>query len=127
MLALSGNTAPYVQYQFTRAQKVTRDGGAYDPARLLQITPTEPAEFALIRHLLNFGLTLEAVADECRPNYLCNYLYELAGLYSRFYEHCPVLKAEEPVRTLRLALCDLTAKVLKLGLNTLGIETTEVM
>lgn len=127
MLALSGNTAPYVQYQFTRAKKVAREGGPYDPAQLLQTSPTEPAELALIRHLLNFGLTLEAVAEECRPNYLCNYLYDLAGLYSRFYEHCPVLKAEEPVRTLRLALCDLTAQVLQKGLNTLGIETTEVM
>jgi len=127
MLALTGNTAPYLQYQFTRAYKVVRDGGAYDPARLTTVMPTEPAELALIKHLLNFGLTLEAVTDECRPNYLCNYLYDLAGLYSRFYEHCPVLKSEEPVRTLRLALCDLTAQVLKQGLNVLGIEAPEIM
>ena len=81
----------------------------------------------MTRHLLNFGLTLEAVGEECRPNYLCNYLYELAGLYSRFYENCPVLKSEGDRRALRLALCDLSARVLRQGLTALGIETSEVM
>ncbi len=127
MLALTGNTAPYLQYQFTRAHKVARDGGAYDVAALDRVVPEDPAELALTRHLLNFGLTLEAVGEECRPNYLCNYLYELAVLYSRFYENCPVLKSEGDRRVLRLALCDLTARVLRQGLNALGIETTEVM
>lgn len=127
MLALSGNTSPYLQYQFTRANKVARDGGPMDPALLAAAVPTEPAELALLKHLLNFGLTLEAVGAECRPNYLCNYLYDLAGHYSRFYESCPVLKAEEPVRTLRLALCTLTAGVLRTGLTVLGLEAPEVM
>ncbi|MEN9675383.1 MAG: hypothetical protein RIS76_1279 [Verrucomicrobiota bacterium] len=127
MLALSGNTAPYLQYQYTRAFKVVRDGGAYDPAQLDSAVPSEPAELALIKHLLNFGLTLEAVGAECRPNYLCNYLHELAGHYSRFYESCPVLKAAEPVRSLRLALCDLTARVLRTGLGVLGLEAPEQM
>jgi len=127
MLALSGNTAPYLQYQFTRANKVVRDSTGYDAARLAGVVPTEPAELALGKHLLNFGLSLEAVAEECRPNYLCNYLHELAGHYSRFYENCPVLKADEPIRTLRLALCDLTARTLKTGLDTLGIEAPEIM
>lgn len=127
MLALTGNTAPYLQYQYTRAFKVVRDGGPYDPRSLKGVLPTEPAELALIKHLLHFGLTLEAVGEECRPNYLCNYLYELATLYSRFYENCPVLKSEEPRRTMRLALCDLTARVLKLGLSTLGIDSPEGM
>ena len=68
-----------------------------------------------------------AVADEARPNYLCNYLYDLASLYSKFYDTCPVLKAPEPVRSARLILCDLTAKVLKLGLDCLGIEVSEKM
>jgi arginyl-tRNA synthetase len=90
-------------------------------------TLTGPGELALTKHLINFGLTLEAVADDARPNYLCNYLYELAGLYSRFYEQCPVLKSAEPIRTLRLALCDLTARALKQGLAVLGIEAPEVM
>ena len=127
MLALSGNTAPYLQYQYTRAFKVVRDGGAYDPAQLDSAVPSEPAELTLIKHLLNFGLTLEAVGAECRPNYLCNYLHELAGHYSRFYESCPVLKAAEPVRSLRLALCDLTARVLRTGLGVLGLEAPEQM
>jgi len=76
---------------------------------------------------LNFGMTLEAVAEELRPNYLCNYLYELAGKFTSFYENCPVLKADEATRASRLGLCDLTAKVLKQGLNTLGIDVVEQM
>jgi arginyl-tRNA synthetase len=87
----------------------------------------EAAELALARHLLNFGIVLEAVAEECRPNYLCNYLYELAGFFARFYENCPVLKAEPATRASRLVLCDLTAKVLKQGLDLLGIEVLEQM
>lgn len=81
----------------------------------------------MAKHLLNFGLTLEAVAEEYRPNFLCNYLYELAGKFTAFYEKCPVLKSEGITRESRLALCDLTAKVLKEGLNALGIETLEQM
>jgi arginyl-tRNA synthetase len=81
----------------------------------------------LARHLLNFGLVLAAVAEEARPNYLCNYLYELAGWSSRFYEACPVLRSEEPLRSSRLALCHLTARVLKVGLECLGIGVSEQM
>ena len=76
---------------------------------------------------LNFGLTLEAVAEEYRPNFLCNYLYELAGKFTAFYENCPVLKADDDLRASRLALCDLTARVLKQGLDVLGIEVVEQM
>ena len=129
MLALTGNTAVYVQYQSTRAGKVLRDSGILPgswvsgPALVLEA----PAEQALARHLLGFGLTLDAVAEECRPNLLCNYLYELAGLFSRFYDSCPVLKAEEPARSTRLALCDLTGRVLRQGLECLGIEAPETM
>jgi arginyl-tRNA synthetase len=87
-----------------------------------------PEELTLAKHLLNFGITLEAVADELRPNYLCNYLFELAGKFTSFYENCPVLKADDAAtRASRLALCDLTARVLKQGLETLGIETVEQM
>ena len=89
--------------------------------------PQAPEEIALAKQLLNFGLVLEAVAEEYRPNYLCNYLYELAGGFTRFYETCPVLKAEEPQRSSRLALCDLTARVMQQGLDVLGIETPEQM
>jgi len=80
----------------------------------------------LISHSFT-GLTLDAVAGEYRPNYLCNYLYELAGHFARFYENCPVLKAAESDRASRLVLCNLTAQVLKEGLGVLGIETTEQM
>jgi arginyl-tRNA synthetase len=86
-----------------------------------------PEEHALARHLLNFGLVLEAVADDYRPNFLCNYLYDLAGNFMRFFENCPVLKSEANLRASRLVLCDLTARVLKQGLDVLGIDTLEQM
>lgn len=127
MLALTGNTSPYLQYQYTRASKVAREGGAVDRTLLNTAVPTEETEIVLLKYLLNYGLTLESVTAECRPNYLCNYLYELAGHYSRFYEACPVLRSEEPVRSLRLALCDITARVLQDGLRILGIGAPEVM
>jgi arginyl-tRNA synthetase len=93
-----------------------------------ELKPEAPEEVALAKHLLNFGLTLEAVSDELRPNYLCNYLFELASKFTTFYENCPVLKTgHEATRDSRLALCDLTARVLKQGLETLGIETVEQM
>ena len=84
-------------------------------------------EIALAKQLLNFGVVLEAVGEEYRPNFLCNYLYDLSGLLSRFWENCPVLKSAEPERTSRLVLTNLTGSVLKQGLNVLGIETTEQM
>jgi arginyl-tRNA synthetase len=86
-----------------------------------------PEELALAKHLLHFGLTLEAVADEYRPNFLCNYLYDLAGHFARFYEACPVLKSEGHERASRLILCDVTARVLRQGLEVLGIEVLEQM
>ena len=80
-----------------------------------------------MRRWLNFGLVLEAVADDYRPNFLCNYLYDLAGCFTAFYENCPVLKSEAEQRASRLVLCDLTARVLKQGLDVLGIETLDQM
>jgi len=130
MLSLQGNTAPYLQYAYTRVRSIFRKGGeenAERGTRSAELRLSAPEEIALAKHLLNFGLVLEAVADEYRPNYLCNYLYELAGWFSGFYENCPVLKAEEPARTTRLALSELTGRVLKQGLEVLGIETTEQM
>lgn len=128
MLALQGNTAPYVQYQYTRAAKVVRDGGGAPPLPTA-LTLEHATELALAKHLIFFGITLEKVAEECRPNFLCNYLYELASLYSRFYEECPVLKPEiaEITRASRLTLCALTASLLKDGLGCLGIEVSETM
>jgi arginyl-tRNA synthetase len=130
MLALQGNTAPYLQYAYTRIRSIFRKSGAETPflsPLTSHLSLDAPEELALARHLLNFGLAVEAVAEECRPNYLCNYLYELAGHFTKFYEACPVLKAEGAQRASRLALCDVTARVLKQGLNVLGIETTEQM
>ena len=125
MLALQGNTAPYLQYAYARIKSIFRK--AESDGRKGEIILAAPEEIALAKHLLNFGMTLEAVAEELRPNYLCNYLYELAGKFTSFYENCPVLKADDMTRASRLALCDLTAKVLKQGLNVLGIDVVEQM
>ena len=130
MLSLQGNTAPYLQYAWTRIRSIFRKGGVENAergTRNAELNLVAPEEIAVGKHLLNFGLVLEAAGEEYRPNYLCNYLYELAGHFARFYESCPVLKAGEPERTTRLALCDLTARVLKEGLEVLGIETTGQM
>jgi arginyl-tRNA synthetase len=129
MLALNGNTAPYLQYAYARIRSIFRKG-EFDSSlvtRHSSLALAAPEEIALAKLLLNFGLTLEAVAEEYRPNFLCNFLFELAGKFTAFYENCPVLKAEEAVRGSRLALCDLTARVLKQGLDVLGIEVVEQM
>ncbi len=130
MLALSGNTAPYLQYAYARIQSIFRRAEIPNPSlrdSSAELQLLAPEELGLARQLLNFGLVLEAVAEEYRPNFLCNYLYELSGHFARFYENCPVLKAESSVRTSRLALCDLTGRVLKQGLEILGIEVLEQM
>ncbi len=128
MLALNGNTAPYLQYAYARISSIFRKGGTESGATATaSVSLNATAELALAKHLLNFGLVLEAVAEEYRPNFLCNYLYDLAGHFARFYENCPVLKAEPAERASRLVLCNLTAKVLRQGLEVLGIETLEKM
>ena len=130
MLALQGNTAPYLQYAYTRIRSIFRKAeGTFNAHHsTLNFHFSAPEENTLAKHLLNFGLTLEAVAEEYRPNFLCNFLYELAGKFTSFYENCPVLKADDyDTRASRLALCDLTARVLKQGLDVLGIETVEQM
>jgi arginyl-tRNA synthetase len=140
LLALNGNTAPYLQYAYARIRSIFRKGnvGSCVPPTPAPKSPSAncqppsvqlgaPEELALARQLLNFGLVLEAVAEDYRPNFLCNYLYELAGYFTGFYENCPVLKSEAEQRASRLVLCDLTARVLKQGLDVLGIETLEQM
>ena len=134
LLALNGNTAPYLQYAYARIRSIFRKGDAEQhisplppPQSPATIRLDAPEELALARHLLNFGLVLEAVADDYRPNFLCNYLYDLAGHFTSFYENCPVLKSEAEQRASRLALCDLTVRVLKGGLDVLGIQTLEQM
>jgi len=130
MLALHGNTAPYLQYAyarirsiFRRAEELKEQESKADP----QIRLESEHEVLLGKHLLNFGIVLETVAEEYRPNFLCNYLYELAGYFTAFYENCPVLKSEPAQRASRLLLCDLTGRVFKEGLAVLGIETLEQM
>jgi arginyl-tRNA synthetase len=129
MLALQGNTAPYLQYAYARIRSIFRKGDVDLSlvTRHSSLVLVAPEEIALARHLLNFGLTLEAVAGEYRSNFLCNYLFDLAAKFTSFYENCPVLKADAATRASRLALCDLTARVLRQGLDSLGIETVEQM
>jgi len=130
MLALTGNTAPYLLYAYSRIKSIFRKlAEENQPAPLSKvISLTTPEELTLAKHLVIFGLALEGMAEEYRPNFLCNYLYELAVKYNSFNENCPVLKAETlAIRDSRLALGDLTAQVLKQGLAILGIETIEQM
>jgi len=129
MLAFEGNTAPYMQYAYTRVLSVFRKAGLDESA--LSEAPvilTEDREVQLAARLLQFEETLTVVAREGTPHVMCAYLYDLAGLFSGFYEHCPILSAEDDAtRQSRLKLALLTAKTLKQGLDTLGIETVERM
>ena len=126
MLSLQGNTAPYLQYAYTRVRSIFRKIEEPDWGKV-SISLEAGEELSLAKHLMNFGHTLEMVAEDNRPNYLCNYLYDLAGHFSRFYESCPVIKADQVERESRLVLCELTGRVLRKGLNALGIEVAEVM
>ncbi|WP_364745274.1 arginine--tRNA ligase [Arthrobacter sp. LAR12-1-1.1] len=161
MLALSGNTGPYVQYAAARIRSILRKAGVLEqftggpdagtpagtqatgiaaagtqatglaaageggPATAIAVV--EPAERALALHLLEFDATLNKVRDALEPHRLCGYLFELAQLFTTFYDQCPVLKAEESVRDSRLALCALVLRRLSGGLELLGIETPENM
>jgi len=129
MLALQGNTAPYMLYAYVRIQGISRKGqidfdhlGA-DAKLILQ----EEAELTLSKHLLQLSEILSYVESDLLPNYLCQYLFELSQKFNQFYDRCPVLAAEEPLRTSRLVLCDLTARTLKMGLSLLGISVLERM
>ena len=151
MLALSGNTAPYLLYAVVRIAGIARKGAAQtaseagsppntpvsagesapqDPgnghqAQGLQFS--EPQEWALIRELLKFDAVVAEVEEELLPNRLCSYLFELSQVFNRFYDQVPVLKAPPEARDSRLALCRLTADTLKQGLGLLGIPTLERM
>ncbi|WP_417067671.1 arginine--tRNA ligase [Niveibacterium terrae] len=126
MLAFDGNTAPYLQYAYTRSAKVLRDSGEAVPADA-PVQISEAPEHALALTLARFADALNLVARESAPHHLCSYLFDLAVVFSRFYENCPVLKSEGAVRASRLQLCRLTASTLKTGLGLLGIATLEVM
>ena len=125
MLAFDGNTAPYLQYAYSRIRAIFRKATTA-PGK---IVIRDEAEDRLATKLQGFGETVVAVGQKGLPNLLCNYLFELADCYMHFYEHCPVLKdgVDEETRKSRLALCELTARVLKQGLNLLGINVMEQM
>jgi arginyl-tRNA synthetase len=131
MLAMTGNTAAYMQYSYARVRSIFDKGGIDHSAFRIPhsaIILSTPQERALAVTLLQFAEALDRVAADYRPNFLTAYLFELASRYSDFFENCPVLKAESDVlRTSRLLLCDLAARTLELGLNLLGIEVVERM
>lgn len=128
MLALKGNTAPYLQYAFTRIAGIWRKAGLGDGAEVLgKVRLRQSEEIALAKHLSNFRLTLDLVLEDYRPNHLCAYLFELACLLSRFYENCPILKSDESTRASRLRLIGEAGKIIAQGLNLLGIEVSKVM
>ncbi|ELE0823270.1 arginine--tRNA ligase [Salmonella enterica] len=129
MLAFEGNTAPYMQYAYTRVLSVFRKADIDEQALAsAPVIISEDREAQLAARLLQFEETLTVVAREGTPHVMCAYLYDVAGLFSGFYEHCPILSADnDAVRNSRLKLAQLTAKTLKLGLDTLGIETVERM
>jgi len=128
MLAFEGNTAPYMQYAYTRVSSVFKRAGIDEKSLTGDIVLTEDREKALAARLIQFEETITQVAREGTPHVMCTYLYDLAGLFSSFYEACPILTAEsEEQRNSRLKLAALTARTLKTGLDTLGIETVERM
>jgi arginyl-tRNA synthetase len=151
MLSLHGNTAPYLQNAYVRIRSIFRKAGEAAVATPLpaapelreggwgvggktghrpvatELTLTEPAEINLAKRLCQFAEIVPQVLNGFRPNILANYLFELANSFHTFYEACPVLKSDEPARSSRLALCDLTGRVLQRGLDLLGIKVPERM
>ncbi len=126
MLALQGNTAPYLLYALVRIAGIARKGGDLEAeAGMLQFS--EPQEWSLVRELLKFDAVIAEVEEELLPNRLCSYLFELSQVFNRFYDQVPVLKAEGQSLPSRLALCRLTADTLQSGLGLLGIATLERM
>lgn len=128
MLAFEGNTAPYMQYAYTRVASIFAKAGVSPDNLTGDIKITEEKEKALIAKLLQFEEAVQSVSREGQPHILCSYLFELAGQFSSFYEACPILIAEdESVKQSRLKLAALTAKTIKQGLSLLGINTLERM
>jgi arginyl-tRNA synthetase len=142
MLSLQGNTAPYLQNAYVRIRSIFRKASesalkpiepgerkldGFKPSSLTSLTLSIPAEINLAKRLCQFAETVPQVLNDFRPNILANYLFEVANSFHTFYEACPVLKSEEPARSSRLALCDLTARVLQRGLGLLGIKVPDRM
>lgn len=129
MLALQGNTAPYLLYAYVRVQGISRKGNI-DFEKLgvdAKIILEEDTELVLAKHILQLGEIIKEVEKDLFPNRLSEYLYELSKKFNQFYDRCPVLQADEPKRTSRLMLSDLTARTLKLGLSLLGIQVLDRM
>ncbi len=128
MLSFDGNTAPYLQYAHARIRSIFRRAGV-DPSSVdpSAIALAEPAERELALRILATPSVIAEATSSQSPHRLCTHLFELAQAFTGFYEHCPVLKVDEPVRGSRLALCDLTARTLSTGLDLLGIEAPERM
>jgi len=143
MLSLHGNTAPYLQNAYVRIRSIFRKAAVATPLPGVEIgaqhqetghrpvatglTLMNPAELELAKRVCQFAEIVPQVLNGFRPNILANYLFELANSFHAFYEACPVLKSEEPARSSRLMLSDLTARVLERGLDLLGIKVPERM
>ncbi|HEV2885169.1 MAG TPA: DALR anticodon-binding domain-containing protein, partial [Pyrinomonadaceae bacterium] len=126
MLSFQGNTAPYLQNAYVRIRSIFRKAGEeFTAPSKIALDASEERNLAL--RLCQFAEIVPAVLNDFRPNILANYLYELANSFHAFYEACPVLKSEEPARSSRLALSELTARVLRRGLSLLGIAVPERM
>ena len=128
MLAMEGNTGPYLQYAYARIRSIFRKADEHTGARTsVRMILDSSYELSLAKHILRLGDVIDLVSRDLKPHLLCAYLYELATKFSGFYENCPVLQSQEPTRSSRLALCDLTARTLATGLDLLGIEHPEQM
>jgi arginyl-tRNA synthetase len=140
MLSLQGNTAPYLQNAYVRIRSIFRKAdvatGQWPVSETgrrpvapkdQELVLATPAEINLAKRLSQFAEVVPQVLNDFRPNILANYLFELANSFHAFYEACPVLKSEEPTRSSRLALSDLTGRVLQKGLELLGIKVPEKM
>ncbi|PYJ29333.1 MAG: arginine--tRNA ligase [Verrucomicrobia bacterium] len=126
MLSLHGNTAPYLQNAYVRIRSIFRKAGESSP-KVEKLILGDSAEINLAKRLCQFAEIVPQVLNDFRPNILANYLFELANSFHTFYEACPVLKSDEPTRSSRLSLCDLTGRVLQRGLELLGIKVPERM
>ena len=126
MLSLQGNTAPYLQNAYVRIRSIFRKSGEPAP-KVDKLILRNPSEINLAKRICRFAEIIPQVLNDFRPNILANYLFELANSFHTFYEACPVLKSDEPVRGSRLALCDLSGRVLQRGLDLLGIKVPEKM
>ena len=134
MLAMEGNTAPYMQYAYARVKSIKRKAGekgidyAGELSGIKAVNLSDDAELDLAKHLVRYGEAIEVAVKDCKPNYLTSYLYDLAQKFSSFYNACPVLITEADKRPTRVLLCELTAKIIAHGLSELlGIEVVEQM